>query len=266
MLSAVVDALIRLDARVPVDLARKVEFSPQRLVLLSRAPDNGAALMDILAQATAPDSVEWIAAADLLAQHSPPGFAAKVMERLEPSLTIHVVDDRSVATEGGGGRSCDYGPGEVRIDWPPFREYRLSIGGGTLLAPGVHPAYYASFDDGEPPPPFQDCIPYGEDYDMPLGMAASLAHMAIVEFPLRHDASVAIHYRRSSYEPELRALLRKANDGFDRVISTYLRLGLLTRDEADRFKLPVLVDDARRELQSIPLPKPPEFRWLRMRR
>ena len=120
VLDFVLDALIRLDAQVSIDRIRKAgrAFNPERTILLARVAGNTDALLEILDQSTWRDSADWTAdwvvVANLLAPHPPPGFAARVWDRLQPSLTVSVRDEQTAPYPlGGSGRSCgDWGPPE----------------------------------------------------------------------------------------------------------------------------------------------------------
>jgi hypothetical protein len=265
----VLDALIHLKAQVPVErsmgLLHSFSFDQMRLILVSRVADNTAALQQILKETGGIATVNWLATADLLALHPPPGFAAQMLAALQPSLTANIVDDQTPPVSGqGGGQSCgDRGPAPVTIGWPPIRFYGISTKGDTPLAAGAHPVFYyeAQLDQGEP---YFSCIPYGREYEMPRGIASDLAKMKLDDFPLRHEATAIIHYiDAASYPEQIRMVLQKANDDFERVISAYLRDGLMTQSEAGELKLAVGEMDLRGAPHAPPLPKRPMFRWLK---
>jgi len=143
VLDFVLDALVRLDAQVSIDRIRKAGrlFNPERTILLGRVAGNTGALLEILDESTWEDSADWVVVADLLALHPPPGFVARVWDRLQPSLTVSVRDKQTAPQPlSGSGRSCgDSGPPERDRAWPVVPHYALSIRGGVLLAPGVYP-------------------------------------------------------------------------------------------------------------------------------
>jgi len=188
-----------------------------------------------------------------------------MLAALQPSLTVSILDDRTPpASRYRGGQSCgDRGLAPVTTGWPPIRFYGISTKGDTPLAPGSHPVFYYEARDDQGWPYFS-CIPYGEEYEMPRGIAADLAKMKLYDFPLRHEGTAIIHYiDAASYPGQIRAILQKANDDFERVISAYLRDGLMTQSEAGELKLTVGELDLRGAPHAPLLPKRPVFRWLK---
>jgi hypothetical protein len=259
------DALIRLDAPMTVARAMDVNQMPQRLILLARAPDNSGTLQEMLSGFIG-GGVEWRVVAELLAQHPPSGFAVEILHYLDPTLNIRVVDDKTTPRKQprGGGMCGDRGAAQVTGVWPPYVAYWLTLRGGTRLLPGTQAGYYSTWAPGIPVPSYGSCILYGEEWVAYRSVAAQLAQIPVVDFPLQHDTSITLDYGKSSWRSEMQAALQKADDDFGRIIATYLRLGLVTQVEADALKMRVLLLDERGIQPAEQLPQPAGFRWLQV--
>jgi hypothetical protein len=139
------DSLIKLNADVPPDLALALypKFRVRALLLLARSRSHDAllAVMDSARQRT-----EWLAAADLLAENPPPGFAARLLQNISPiRATIQVLSPGDAVGGSGSGGLC-YGPGGgmPRVDWPPVTIYWLwtaEAANSELFVGGENPVF-----------------------------------------------------------------------------------------------------------------------------
>ncbi|HYG98328.1 MAG TPA: hypothetical protein VD837_04295 [Terriglobales bacterium] len=126
-LLVVLDALIELNATVPVEDARKLysQFPAQSLILLVRSrEDNQSALLEILQNAKA--NWNWLAAGNVLAQKRTPGFAALLLSRFTQHITVTVIDERLGGLLGGLISECAPLHRAPKQGWPPVGLYELT--------------------------------------------------------------------------------------------------------------------------------------------
>lgn len=141
------DSLIQLRAAVPPDLALALysKFRVRALLLLARSDrDARDALLEVMDEAQS--RTEWLAAADLVAQNPPPGFAARLLKNISIEATIFVLSPGEGVGGGAAVGDC-MGPsgGSPRADWPPVSIYWLWVdqaAGSQLLAGGENPVYW----------------------------------------------------------------------------------------------------------------------------
>jgi hypothetical protein len=153
---ATLDALIRLEARVPGDLLAahfRGRASVLALILLAREPDRNRAvilaLFDRWANGGSHVSIDALAAGNLLAGVKAPGFSARILRRISMRLLLYI---REPGAFGGRGdrRNLRAGSHDARITlpegFPPFVQYRLETGpssdGSRLVADGTRPVRY----------------------------------------------------------------------------------------------------------------------------
>lgn len=166
VLRSLLDALIRLDARVPPrDLRTLAKFHAlftEALVLASRAPAENAELFESWYESAR--STQWLAVANLLALAAP----AKAVERLLPiariDITVFVLDPGAGHGSGGGGGSgIGCGTMEAPEGFPPTVLYELEPVkelAFEICAPGPRPIAFVrevhterSFGVGQSWPP-----------------------------------------------------------------------------------------------------------------
>jgi hypothetical protein len=143
----VMDALIRLNARVPARLL--VPYLEKRpvhtFVLLSSATDREGALLELLPRLS---GIPWFAAANMLLEDRSSGLVEHLVRTTRLQLTVHVADNENVGfgVGGGGAVGVGCGVGQAPRAYPPHAEYRFELGprpGLLVLAPGPHPVYYS---------------------------------------------------------------------------------------------------------------------------
>jgi hypothetical protein len=142
------DALIQLEARLTPDLlARIVERRPVEGLILLSVVDDGTVdgvLLDTLGRER---GYEWFAAANLLAERRPAGYAAQLLSGLRIRARITISDSGSFGSGSGSGSSgvgCGGIPGP-KPGMPPWPSYSLTsyaASGVVVLATGPTPVYY----------------------------------------------------------------------------------------------------------------------------
>jgi hypothetical protein len=264
-LYAVLDALIQLRARVPAQRLTKLPAwcVVQKVILLATASDNRTLLMATLKEAT--DPLVWLAAANVLAEDPQPEFASLLLSAFHVVAQIVVVMPGEYGYGIGGGCGGSWGLGVTDPSWPDVNSYGLSLTKGNLFTAGVHPVRYYAFDPNTPRDGF-DCSSLSKDQFIP-GLLAEVARIPAVELRLTANLNQQIVYLGTdSYLANVRALLLSLNDDFQRLLSSYVRLGFLTSVEVSAMRLPVeLSIEDRRTPTSPPLPPPPEFDYLDVR-
>jgi hypothetical protein len=205
-IEAVADALIQLHADLPAEIIMHLypQLPAQTIILLSRASDNTAPLLEIFR--TTPYRDLWLAAGDLLAVHPPPGFARSLIEGFTASFVFQVVTppDQADRSKGGGGCASDsfMTREDAFIDWPKTRMYALMTHGSPLnvFAPGIHPVgfrdwattdYRDSWTDG-------DCLP-ATSLDWRAGLIAQLQGQNLDGLPLKPEIKKTVRIFRPSY-------------------------------------------------------------------
>ncbi|MBV9925434.1 MAG: hypothetical protein JOZ96_10495 [Acidobacteria bacterium] len=149
---AALDALIRLDAKVPPETLRALPqgFADEALILLASAPEeNAAALLDKFAEMAGEGGADlhWLAVGNLLAGVKARGFAGLLLKDLKVEADVAVLDrDGDVHFGGNGGGGCGCCGFYVSPEgFPPVGYYVLTglAGRGlVVLAPGKHPVFY----------------------------------------------------------------------------------------------------------------------------
>jgi hypothetical protein len=135
-IEAVADALIQLHADLPAETIMHLypQLPAQTIILLSRASDNTAPLLEIFR--TTPYRDLWLAAGDLLAVHPPPGFTRALIQGFTASFVFQVVTppDQPYRSVGEGGCASDsfMTRADAFIDWPKTRMYALMTHGLAL--------------------------------------------------------------------------------------------------------------------------------------
>jgi hypothetical protein len=149
-LNSALDALIRLEAKVPMGLLPEIykTHPTQALILLSRlGPERNPFLLDLAVQAK---GLSWFAAANLLLANRSPGFAYNLLKRQAIPAVLNVdYNPEGVIRRAGGIRYT--GAALVRIqgeifaqEYPPQPNYYLGLEAqdNNLLAPGPTNIYY----------------------------------------------------------------------------------------------------------------------------
>jgi hypothetical protein len=267
-LLVVLDALIDLGARVPVQAARKLypEFAAQSLILLIHSQaDAQSALLDIFQNARA--NWNWLAAGKVLVKTRPAGFASLLVSRFTQHITVSVFDPGVGGGIGGGGSECGFSLRAPKEGWPPVGLYlltqfpeRMPRLSATLLIGGDTAVYYWRTEPGNydnPPDAPGAC----DDGNRDRYRAQYLARLMDPTFPrISPDAypQVYIEWRsETDYRQRLLAAVEEQRAEFRRVLAALQDPGrALNPAEAAILKprLEVVIRDGRTD-RSIPLPE-----------
>ncbi len=149
---AALDALIRLDAKVPADALLPLYYSSRDEVIILLAPSpqehQGALLnfFDEQSNGLMRANARWLAVGNLLAETKAKGFAASLLRDLKFEWDVTVLDrERDLNYGRGGNGGCGGGADGVPDGFPPVSFYTLttqSLRGAVVVAPGVHPVYF----------------------------------------------------------------------------------------------------------------------------
>jgi hypothetical protein len=270
---AILDALVRLDARVPADLLAGHlvgRSAVPTLILLSRDPARNRVVLlayfDRWAVNRKHVELETLAAGNLLASLKAPGFAARILKWVSMRLLLYVREPGAFHGRGDR-RDLRAGSGDTRISvpagFPPFAEYRLESGPGSdgarLVAEGVRPIWYARRERAE-----RHYIS-GRSLESVPGSRVCREWIATM---LGCDAKSLGIPARDAYSHDWNSAqdyLRWATDRRDRLLSRYWKVvsrliarGALTVEEARGLEpdLRVEVRD-RRKAPEVPLPPLP---------
>ncbi|MBV8858283.1 MAG: hypothetical protein JOZ02_15230 [Acidobacteria bacterium] len=145
---AALDALIRLDAKVPAEklLPLYASAPDEVIILLAREPqENQPALLSLFDDAT--PTAHWLAVGNLLAETRAPGFAARLLAGLKIEARVYVYDREGDRGYGGGCGGCGGGYDNAGPwgEYPPIFYYFLTTSnarGAVVAAPGRHTVYY----------------------------------------------------------------------------------------------------------------------------
>jgi hypothetical protein len=148
-LNSALDALIQLEANVPVDLLPEIykTHPTQALILLSRlGPERNPFLLDLTVQAK---GLLWFAAANLLLANRTPGFAYRLLKDQAVPAVLNVdynpegIIQRSEGNRYSGGVLVNYRSSSIK-DYPPQPDYYLGLKEQehSLVAPGPINVYY----------------------------------------------------------------------------------------------------------------------------
>src|SRR5262249_31693884 len=146
-LHAVLDALVRLDAKPPLHvLTRVFNTHPVEAVLMLQrfGAERDQTVLSLLRRSK---GYRWFALASLLQKTRARGFAAHLLSDLPIGLSVSVSDNGSRGFGGGGEVSAACGDGGVGVarGFPPLASYRFTPSierGAEPLTDDVDLAYY----------------------------------------------------------------------------------------------------------------------------
>jgi hypothetical protein len=242
---SVLDAVIQLNDVISPEAAAKLypEFPAPSLILLSRSgPASDGYLLDIFGKEDKATGA-WLAAGNLLMNGKSPGFTASVLGNLKVDDRVRVVDDRSAADRGvGSGGSCSSGLPSTKTGWPLVGNYYISRH-GMLLADGADPSFYFRRVGGP------DANAQSGDYQCEFIFLQSkrdtfrerfLAKL-VGESPdnpsVRSQVSETIAWKSDAqYLNDLRSVVRRQQDLFEKLRMKLVASGLLTPEESATVK------------------------------
>jgi hypothetical protein len=244
---AVLDALIQLDASVPIadTIKLRPEFRAQAFILLAHSGHGSSEPLLAIFQNEHSWPAEWLAAGNLLAAGRVPGFAAAVLR----GMTVHALVKIRLGVEQFGmgvGHGCGARIVDPRSGWPEVGNYDLvapgeGFGNGVvLLAFGRDPSYYGRSVDAY----YLDQDPGCEPVDFDLLREHLLGDL--LDTPedkplLRTRVSTDITWKDpQSYVGAVRGLIEEQEKLFGKVAKDLKICDLLTQDEAAQAR-PTLV-------------------------
>jgi TonB family protein len=258
---AILDALVQLDARVPVDALRpSLARSPiPTLILLDKAVGNRDALL--LERLSATSGSEWQAIANLLFKSKPPGFAFQLLDGLRLGLTFYVTDDPNSGYGSGLGVGVENGPenGRVVAGFPALAEYQFAsfAAGAATLSIGPQTVYYIrrTRSPGLLPPQTHSAAATTRDFDR-LQYMNALVREQFGAAPLRDQSSITIVWSSAqALRQDISEHRRSVEDSYRRAVSLLVSSNRLTEDESRRLRpaITIAVKDVRKDTAE-PLP------------
>jgi hypothetical protein len=147
-MTAVLDALIQLNAEVPAATLRNLalDFENAVAVILARMPieESGPLSLEFYRSPIRANSTLQYVSAALLALHPRSGFAGKLLGDIKVRAAVVVILPGG-PSEGSGSIGDCFGSSKPRHDgWPESGQYKLSgemSNGATLLVAGTEPIY-----------------------------------------------------------------------------------------------------------------------------
>jgi len=253
LVALLLDALIQLHASVPATSVAPYfkQWPVQTRVLLGNASGPDPALLDILRDTAGKSWEAWVATANLLLRSRPPGFAARLLDRVRLELMIHVFDRQlDGATEGmGSGGGIGVGMGDVDnsepADFPPHAEYKFAIlagSGAVVLAEGPSTAYYVRHVTRHFPTSWSRSFGPGA-YQRLTYVAALMPGVPVPPV----NSSVNIKWRNASdFRRRVGAARTAVEQGYTQMLDELVVRHLLTSEEATQHQATI-----RLELQDL---------------
>ncbi len=236
---AILDALVLLDAHVPVEALRP---SLQRwpiptLILLNNAIGDRDALL--LERLSAASGVEWRAIANLLLKSTPPGFGFRLLDGLRLRLTVYVTDHDPSRGFGGGsgsGVSNDSNFVVAMSGFPPLADYQFvsAVPGATILSIGPQTVYYTRRIQSPAviPPLNRSTSARPTDFDRVQYLNA-LVRERFETAPLRETSSVTVVWTNSqAFRQDISAHRKRVEDLYREVVSFLVLSKRLTEGES----------------------------------
>ena len=256
LVATMLDALIQLDARIPAEtiLPFYSDWTIHALVLLgSASQDRDAALLSVLRGASGEG---WAAAANLLLQTKPDGFAKALLTDLRLAVSA-TVSDSGTLSSGGVRASSGVGDGigQLPDGFPPYAHYAFSRQpGAVILALGPVPVYYMRIVRNTFQFPTWSHFSSGPSVRDRLQYLNELLSPNRVEFhPTEY---VTLRWTDDArFSAAIAAARKEVRRRYDRLIATLVQSGRLTALDAQRLPPPIDVQvfDLRTD-RSRPLP------------
>jgi hypothetical protein len=263
------DALIRLDGTVPMKLLTRHQGRGMTSVFIL-ALRNGEEAFPFLRQIL-PRSIDdqriraiGVAAGNVLAAAKDPAMAALFLRRIEPMVSVTVVDhDRPV--EGGIAFGPGHGDGvyEAAEGFPPAVWYELDFAKSErlesrLLVEGpTTDVWYSRWENASKRFIIGDLSDHGDVTQIGLGWVASLLGVDREDLPLRSDYYFGRHKwtEMTAYLVFLEEHRRVVRRDGDALLDRLLTAGLLTADDRRDVNIqPRFHVNDQRDRQDEPLP------------
>jgi len=235
------DALVQLNARIPAPSVERFfdRWPIQTLVLVGNAVSGrDEALLSMLERGAGP---AWTAAANLLLETKPPGFAVRLLRRLTFHLNVTVVSKEDGIFGGtglgfSGDEGCMYSV--AAVGYPPMADYDFSPGrpGATVLAVGPHPVFYIRRP--LPGPGFRPCGGWQPPSRVPsdqerLDYVQALIAVRVETPRIFATTNESVVWAGARDFLRRIAVLRRRREGeYERLIEVLMFNGQLSRDES----------------------------------
>jgi len=257
---AILDALVQLDAHVPVDLLRP-SFSrwpiPSLILLNNASGDRDALLLERL---NGRGNFEWQAMANLLLTSKPPGFAFRLLEDLHLRLIIYVTDDPDRGFGATSGSAVENSSTEALgpSGFPPLAEYQFAGAGpgATIISTGPQTVYYVRRmrSPGVIPQPGSLAAEPG-DIDRVQYLNA-LVKERFAAAPLRATTSQTLVWSNpQAFRRDIAVRRHGIADLYQRIVSFLVSTKQLGEDESRTLspQIAITIEDRRRD-KTEPLP------------
>jgi TonB family protein len=244
---AILDALVQLDAHVPVEALRPSldRWPIPTLILLGSSIGDRDALL--LERFSTTNGFEWQAIANLLLKSKPPGFAFRLLEGLRLRLTIYVTDDPSRGfgsglgsgiENSGLGRGSENGANYVLSvpGFPPLAVYQFVLAGpgATVLSIGPQTVYYARRmrSPAVLPPLTRSTLAKPNDFDR-VQYVNALVRERVETVPLPDQTSVTVVWTNpQAFRQDIPAHRKRVEDLYHNIVSGLVLSKRLTEDES----------------------------------
>lgn len=239
---AVADALIQLEAKLAAATVMHLypQFPAQTIILLSRASDNVAPLLEIFR--TTPSRDLWLASGNLLALHPPHEFVYSLLDGFTVTFVFHVFsgsDEKGIPEVHEGCAGDTYMvPDEAFRDWPRARMYRLVASTETppnTFAPGIHPVgfrYWETTDYRSDSWADGNCSPEASKF-WRTGLLAEVQGRDADDFPLEPKTEEIVRYSTpGAFENHVRDTIEEQSKVFEKVLQSFMRSGTLSTLDA----------------------------------
>jgi TonB family protein len=257
---AILDALVQLDAHVPVDVLRP-SFSrwpiPSLILLNNASGDRDAFLLERL---NGRGNFEWQAMANLLLESKPPGFAFRLLEDLQLRLIIYVTDDPGRGFGNASGSAVENDSSETigPSGFPPLAEYQFALArpGATIMSTGPQTVYYARRMRSPGVIPQPGSLPAKPSAVDRVQYLNALVKERFASAPLRATTSETLVW--ANPEAFRRDIAARRNDIaglYQRIVSFLVSTKHLSEDEGRTFspQIAIAIED-RRSDKGEPLP------------
>jgi hypothetical protein len=239
-MSAILDALIQMNAPVPADTLRNLapDFGNDIAVLLSGMPADqaGSVSFDLYRlQAEHIYALQYVSAA-LLALHPVPGFAADLLSNLTVHATVRIVLPGAGQFGDVIAGDCFSLPEAPREGWPTTGQYFLSHekgNGALLLVGGIDPVYVTREQSTRYLGDFCHLPIVHLGSNQRLRLIAEMLNVSPETIPWQTDPTVQIEFlSQERFEDALLSFIQKQQEKYRATVAALAARDLLTPSEA----------------------------------
>lgn len=233
------DAVIQLEGRLPAKVLERLDGSlnTQEMLLLKELPwgEAGPIWKALYQPGSSTDDRSTRVAAEMLAQHPPPGFAADLLRRSKVQANVIVFTPGGVGSGSGSSSSCCGGVRRQAADWPEAGSYAFQDSakkdGAKLWLEGEDPIYLVREVNRTYWPSV--CGGFSGLTDaMRLHLVGTMLHSDQLTNSLQPNAEVRIEFHgREEYRAQVAAFVEGQQEAFAKVTTALTIQGLMTEDE-----------------------------------